>query len=131
MGSGALASAGLTLTALLPYDALPLAHSVATHSAGGAGFLAAAFVITGHVQSGVRSPWSRALAGGLVLSALANIAVYADVLTRNERDSAILPVVQKVATVFLVLWMASVLHSSLAGCVRGRTSAPGATEPTR
>ncbi len=111
--SGSLASASLAFTALLAYDAHPWAHTVATLSAGCTGLLATSLLLAGHVQSGVRSPWCRVFAAGLVASAAANIAVYVEVVAGGDRDSAVLPVVQTVATLFLVLWMAASLSESL------------------
>jgi MFS family permease len=105
IASGVLASVSVVLMLVLPYDTQPRLHAVTTLSAGGFGFLATLFIMVGSLRSGAIARWRHAWGAALLVAAIANIVVYADIVLRDNRDSATLPVIQKFGTLFFALWM--------------------------
>jgi hypothetical protein len=103
---GLLASAGVALVALTPYDTQREWHAVSTLGAGGTGVAAAVLLVAGSLRAGPLARWRHAWSAALLAASAANIVVYTDCVLR-QRESAALPVIQLAATVFLVLWMAS------------------------
>lgn len=104
---GMVASAGVVLVALSPYDTRREWHAATTLMAGSTGFAAAVLMIAGSLHAGPLARWRHLWGVALLAAAAANIAVYTDCVLDGGRDSAALPVIQMFATVFLVLWMAT------------------------
>ena len=109
MASGAVCSICTAFLALMPYDTAPRAHVVTTLCAGGSGTLATALTLLASLDrtrpTRARHVWGAAL----IVAATVNIVVYADIVLWNPRESAVLPGVQKLATLFLALWMTATL----------------------
>jgi hypothetical protein len=106
---GTLASAGVVLVAALPHDSQRWGHSVSTLAAGGFGFLAVLVLVAGGLHAAPRLRWRHVWGAALLAAAVSNLGIYADLVLRGDRDSALLPAVQECATLFLVLWMVATL----------------------
>jgi hypothetical protein len=102
---GAAAGAGLGLMALLPSDRYPLAHGVVALAGCAAGMVAAA------LSSVLRLPGeprfgARRVAAALTLSLSAvNAGLYVYVAYLRAPETLAQPIVQKLATLLLVIWM--------------------------
>jgi len=106
--AGRLAGVGLLAVALLPYDTLQLSHSVATLAAGACGALAVCCLVLGRAWP-LRLRWSLVWGAGLLLAMLANIVLYVGLVVRRDGTPPAMPGVQVLATLLLVLWVASTL----------------------
>lgn len=106
------AALGVVAVAALPYDTRQAPHAVATLASGAAGFVATALLLIGGWRARPAPAPRHVFGAAFVAAALANIAIYVDIVLRAPRDSAALPVVQKIATLAFVLWMAATLRDA-------------------
>jgi hypothetical protein len=101
--AGVASALCVLLMALLPHAGFRRAHTVLTLAGGGSGLLAALVVVLHGARDG--GTMRRIFDALLVLSASSNLALYAVLVLSGGGDSAALPVIQKAATLVLVLWM--------------------------
>lgn len=112
VGAGLLCALGVLGVALLPHDKLTRLHAVATLTAGGFGTLAAGLLLAGSLASGPRLCARHVWSGALLLGALLNIVAYVDVAFVEPREGPWVPLVQKLMTPLLLLWMTSMLKAA-------------------
>ncbi len=121
---GSLASLTTVSMALAPYDSYRVLHSVLSLLAGGLGFAAAAPVIVTTARSFPRAWACRAAGVAFVLTGGANGVVYAMLVVQGGGDSVALPVIQKLATLGLLAWMATTLMLVSDARTRAATRGP-------
>jgi len=112
LASGTLASISVALIIVFPYDTQRWLHGITTLAAGGFGLLATVFLLVASVRSKRAARWSHLWGTALVAAGIANLVAYAVLILGDNHDSAILPVVQKFATLLLALWMTATVLGS-------------------
>jgi len=102
---GPISAVCTAFVALIPSDRFPRLHAPFVLTAGALGFLAGCVCCAWAIRRlsserafGVASAW-------LILLALANMVLYGAVVYGSAADSVALPVIQKLATAALLIWM--------------------------
>jgi hypothetical protein len=114
---GATAAMGLGLMAALPSDRYPVAHGAVALAAGASGLLAAAMSSALRL-GGERRFAMRRVAAALTLSLSAlNAGLYVYVAYLRGPETVALPIVQKLATLSLVIWMSITVRRAAAGVI--------------
>jgi len=119
--AGLLTAVSVGVVALSNYAESPKVHAVGAMSSGLIGTGVIAVLIIRDWRAGGLGAWRRFIDVAFLISATITAVVYAELILRGG-TSATLPVAQKPATLFLVLWIATV--------ARGVTE-PGLKPPTR
>ncbi|HET9955461.1 MAG TPA: hypothetical protein VFQ61_13190 [Polyangiaceae bacterium] len=110
---GISGSFGLMLVALLPSDRFPIWHGLAVTIGGTSGVVAAAVAIVASVVNG-SGPRYAARLGALTLgAAVANLVQYARQIWFDASYVALLPALQKIASLCFFLWVATLSVSAL------------------
>ncbi len=112
---GAISAILVAAVMVVPYGTHPWAHAATTLSAGGLGFLATIFIAIATFRLQPRAWVQHSLAGALLVIAIVHIFVYAKLLAEGS-EGMVLPVIQKIATLILVMWM----FATLIGVLRQR-----------
>ena len=105
--SGLLSAACVVLLAMLPYNTQQSLHAWVTLSAGGSGFVAMALVMMNDFRSPPIIRWDKICGAGLLVAASVNVVIYVDIILSERSESAVLPVLQKIATLLLLAWIAA------------------------
>ena len=119
--AGLLTAVSVGVVALSNYAESPIIHAAGAMSAGLIGTSAVFVLVIQNWRAGGLSAWRRFIDVAFLISAGVTAVVYAELILRDG-TSATLPAAQKVATLFLVLWIATI--------ARGLTE-PGMKPPTR
>jgi hypothetical protein len=110
---GRLSTLALFSMALLPSDAHPLWHGVIALAGGGLGMVCAASCCV-RCGRGARERARRRAAFATLLLAAVNAALYIYVAYAAGPETVLQPIVQKLATLALLLWMSATLRCAAA-----------------
>jgi hypothetical protein len=122
---GRISTLGLVGMSILPSDAHPVLHGVVALAGAGLGMLCAFACLQARPAGELRWSARRCWAALALAAAAANAALYVYVAYFEGPETPAQPSVQKLATLALLLWMASTLRS--AECMR----AAGAIDPSQ
>lgn len=116
---GWTSAALLIASSVLPSDRHPILHGAVALTGGLLGAVAGASCSYARLPDEPRHSARRVLGACAVVLALANAALYAHVAYGGGAETVAQPLVQKLATLALLAWMAAVLASGARGVVRG------------
>ena len=105
--AGLLTAVSVGVVALSNYAESPRIHAAGSMSAGLIGTGTITILVVGGWRAGGISAWRRFIDVAFLISATVTCVVYAELILRGG-NSATLPVAQKVAALFLVLWIATI-----------------------
>jgi hypothetical protein len=111
---GALSAAGLGSMAVLPSDRYPVAHGVVALAGAASGMLAGAMSAALRVPGEPQLATRRIAAALTLLFALLNAGLYVYVAYLGGPETLAQPVVQKLATSSLLVWMLITVRQALA-----------------
>lgn len=111
-GAGVVSAVCTAVVALLPSDRFPSLHPPIVLSAGGLGLICGLLVGGFAISQRRQFPVFAGASLGLLLAAAANLALYLRAIYFQASETVALPVVQKLATLGLLVWMVAGLSAS-------------------
>lgn len=112
VGCGTVSAVGMAALAVIGYEADGIVHTALLFCAGPLGLAAAAFGVIGSCNTWPGAGVRNAAATALLVTGFANTVVYAWVVVNKVQVSALLPVIQKLAAISFVVWVATMLSQA-------------------
>lgn len=109
---GALAALAVLAVAFVPYETYRNAHAVSSLLAGLGVAVATIETVLRSWRLDVVGLVARLAGATFLVAALANLAVYLPLVVAGGGESDAMPVIQKLATLALVLWLPSILAAA-------------------
>jgi hypothetical protein len=121
VGLGAASAAALAAMTLLPSDDFPIVHGVVALGGGMLGMLATGVSVAGSSAGEPRLGFRRVVGLLALASAGLNALLYVYVAYLRAPETTAQPIVQKLATVLLVVWMLGTVWRARENDLRRRT----------